>query len=56
MAREDNEVEIEVWSYDPRVLLDGPTVDRLSLFLSLRDDPDERVQQALQEMMRSFSW
>ncbi|MBA4370717.1 MAG: hypothetical protein C0418_03955 [Coriobacteriaceae bacterium] len=56
VAREEGEEETEVWSYDPRVLSDGPAVDRLSLFLSLRDDTDERVQAALTEMLRGMSW
>jgi DNA-binding MarR family transcriptional regulator len=49
---DDNDVEIEVWSYDPRVLSDGPTVDLLSLYLSLRDDVDERVQSALEQLLK----
>lgn len=28
------------------------TVDRLSLYLSLEKDPDERTQDALQEMLK----
>jgi len=55
-AAEEAELEVEVWSYDPALLADGPSVDRLSLYLSLRDDTDERVQSALDEMMRGFTW
>lgn len=47
---------IEVWSYDPAVLSKGPVVDVLSLYLSLRDDPDERVQAALTRMMERLPW
>lgn len=46
--------ELELWSYAP--LLEAaphPTVDRLSLYLSLRDDPDERVQTALRQLLES---
>lgn len=53
---QEHEQQLEIWSYDPRVLSDGPTVDPLSLYLSLRDDPDERVQAALAEMLESLAW
>ena len=50
------DLEVEVWTYRPSLLSEGPTVDRLSLYLSLRDDTDERVQSALDEMMRGVTW
>ena len=34
-------------NYPPEVLTDVQTVDRLSLYLSLRESTDERVQAAL---------
>lgn len=52
----DAELEVEVWTYSPLLLSDGPTVDRLSLYLSLRDDQDDRVRSALEEMMRGIKW
>jgi len=48
--------EIEVWSYPPALFAESQLVDRLSLYLSLKDDADERVQAALAEMMRKFAW
>jgi hypothetical protein len=56
VSREEAELEIEVWSYSPKTLSDSTTVDRLSLYLSLREDEDERVQSALGDMMRSIQW
>ncbi len=54
---DDAAIQVELWSYAPELLsIDGRTVDRLSLFLSLRDDADERVQSALEEMMRDVKW
>lgn len=47
---------VEAWKYDPALLSDGDVVDSLSLFLSLRNNPDERVQGALADMMEEFSW
>jgi hypothetical protein len=48
--------EIEVWNYDPKLFADGGVVDRLSLFLSLRDEKDERVEAALEQMMQGMTW
>ena len=49
-------LEIEVWTYDPQLFSSDGTVDRLSLFLSLRDSEDERVEAALEEMMEAVAW
>jgi DNA-binding MarR family transcriptional regulator len=50
------DLEIEIWTYDPRVLAKGDVVDPLSLYLELRQDVDERVQAALEETMEKVSW
>lgn len=47
---------IEAWSYDPNILADGNEVDRLSLYLSLKDNGDERVRMALNEYLESMQW
>jgi len=47
---------LEIWRYDPSLLSSTHTVDRLSLFLSLRDSGDERVESALDEMMEDLHW
>lgn len=47
----DAEVAVEVWRYDPRSLSDGPCVDPLSLYLTCRGDPDERVSIAADELL-----
>ena len=54
--RYEADVQLEAWRYNPAILSDGPSVDELSLFLSLRNNPDERVQAALAEMMEAFRW
>jgi hypothetical protein len=56
ISADEADVEIEVWAYPPRLLSGGPAVDRLSLYLALREDADERVQSALDEMMRGVTW
>lgn len=50
------DLEIEIWTYAPRVLAKDDVVDPLSLYLELRQDVDERVQAALEEMMEKVSW
>lgn len=49
-------VRIEIWSYPPELLSDSPTVDPLSLYLSLRSSVDERVQQQLEELIAGVKW
>jgi len=55
-AKDLNCNEIEVWNYDPKLFAAAGVVDRLSLFLSLRDEKDERVEVALEQMMKEMSW
>lgn len=49
---------IEIWSYDPHLLGDKaiPMVDVLSLYLSLRESADERVQQQLEHLIEGVQW
>ena len=53
---EEEPPTVEIWSYDPVPLSDGCVVDPLSLSLSLRDDPDERIHSALGRLLESLSW
>lgn len=48
---------LELWKYDP-LLLAGKekTVDKLSLYLSLRNHSDPRISGELQNMMEVFEW
>ncbi len=47
----EEQCAIELWRYDPKKLSKDGCVDRLSLSLALRDDKDERVEEAVEEMM-----
>ncbi|UQI32114.1 hypothetical protein M3M50_05700 [Pseudomonas bijieensis] len=48
---------IQFWSYEPpRSNISTETVDPFSLYLSLKDDHDERVQMCLDEMMENVKW
>ncbi|MCD8147959.1 MAG: MarR family transcriptional regulator, partial [Clostridiales bacterium] len=47
----EDQYALELWRYDPKKLSDGEYVDRLSLAISLRDDRDERIEEAVEEML-----
>lgn len=55
-AQDPDAIEIEVWWYPPALFAEHGVVDRLSLYLSLKADPDERIETALEEMMEKFQW
>lgn len=56
LADDPDVIEVEVWTYDPFLFATNNLVDRLSLFLSLKDNADERVQLSLREMMENVEW
>jgi hypothetical protein len=52
---------LEVWKYNPLVLVDElpndrPVVDPLSLYLSVKDSTDERIEMALDKILEKFIW
>jgi hypothetical protein len=46
----------EVWSYTPSLGQNSQVVDPLSLTLSLKDESDDRVRQALEALRGQFPW
>jgi hypothetical protein len=51
-----NEMEIEVWKYDPGLLSRNGVVDPFSLYLCFKDDNDERTLSAVDQMMEDHKW
>ncbi len=49
-------LEMEIWRYSPNLFAEQAVVDRLSLYLSLKENQDERVEAALEDMMREMQW
>jgi hypothetical protein len=49
-------IAIQVWRYEPGMKVKEKTVDPLSLWLSLRDNRDDRIQMALDEIEEKFLW
>ena len=51
-SAEDAEAILEGWAYVPTLLTNGTAVDSLSLYLSLKNQPDERIQMALEKLLK----
>ena len=57
-----NEIEgvykIEIWKYSPSMpcSADSKFVDKLSLYLSLKDEPDARVEKELEILIEKMPW
>jgi hypothetical protein len=43
---------LQIWRYDPRLISQNDKTDALSLYMSLADDYDERIEQALEELLQ----
>lgn len=47
---------LEIWYYPPELLASGKYVDPLSLYLTMKDSDDERIQTALTELPKVLKW
>lgn len=59
LSEQDGEFGIEIWKYDPLKLVgdlpnDQPVVDPLSLYLSMKDNTDERIEMALDQIVEKY--
>ncbi|MEO5777698.1 MAG: helix-turn-helix domain-containing protein [Flavobacterium sp.] len=57
----EGQYAIEVWKYNPEALAedmgnDNAVVDPLSLYLSLKDSLDERVEMGLEQIIEKYIW
>jgi len=53
---EEDVTRYEIWRYGPQLIPGQPAVDPLSLMISLQDDRDERVAQALETLENQLPW
>jgi DNA-binding MarR family transcriptional regulator len=53
---DDDQIEIQTWTYDPTILAQNGVIDRLSLYLTVRKSLDERVAQASEELLETMKW
>ena len=54
--REFGENNIEIWRYDPLILSQDGFIDKLSLFLCLQNESDERIQIELETLIENIKW
>jgi hypothetical protein len=47
---------VQIWRYSPSLLSGTNTVDKLSLYLSLKDSDDERIQIELDNLIKEIPW
>ena len=52
----DGDNTIEIWRYNPEILSNNGFLDKLSLFLSLKNDTDDRIQNELEQMISGIKW
>jgi hypothetical protein len=57
-AEQDEEPDfaIDVWWYDPDIVSGAHEADVLSLYLQFRDNPDERLEAAAEQLLEEFAW
>jgi hypothetical protein len=53
---EDADIELEIWSYNPKLFAKEALVDPFSLSRCLQGNKDERVESALEIMMEKIKW
>ncbi|MBZ5700407.1 MAG: hypothetical protein LAN84_01015 [Acidobacteriia bacterium] len=53
-GQEEAEARLESWKYDPWILADNDIADRCSLYLSLRQSADERVQKEIRFLIEGL--
>jgi hypothetical protein len=56
LNEEDGRYCLEVWKYNPGVITEQEYVDPLSLYISLKDNEDERIQMALEQILKKHIW
>jgi len=53
-VQEPGTCSVQVWTYDPKLLSTNNVVDPFSLFVSLRETADERIEMALDKLMERY--
>ncbi len=52
----DNVSNLQIWKYNPKLISSEDCVDPLSLYLSLKENHDDRVQMSIESMLGEFRW
>lgn len=56
LIRDEKLVKLELWDFDPRLFSEKQHVDLASLYASLKDQTDERIASALDEVLKGEPW
>lgn len=56
LNKQYGKIRIEIWRYNPAILAENGIVDRLSLYLSLMNNEDERVQMECDTLINEMVW
>lgn len=48
--------ELQIWEYDPKLFVEQNGVDLVSLYATLQDEKDERIELALENLLRREKW
>lgn len=56
MNKRYGDIKVEVWKYSPTFLSEIGIVDKLSLYLCMRDSDDERVQLECDTLIKGMKW
>lgn len=51
---ETDYLQLEIWRYDPLLLAEQGCVDSISLSLTFQEQKDERIAQAVDDMMEGY--
>ena len=52
----DGNYIVETWKYAPGILTDNKYIDPLSLYLTFKDTEDERIEMALEQIIKDYIW
>jgi len=55
-VKDENLIELELWDYNPKLFSDKQHIDLLSLYATLKSQMDERIEQALEKVLRGERW
>ena len=55
-CKDEAKYKLQIWSYAPALFAEGDSVDKLSLYLSLKDNTNERIEAAIEAMMGTVGW
>jgi hypothetical protein len=56
MIKDQKYAEIEIWKYDPQLFTNTNQVNLFSLYVSLKEETDERIEQAIRSALRGETW